>query len=99
MNLSLILAIAALACAVLLAVQLQSRVFAIIAAFVAGIEVLIAFGILRLSISGIPLGLVLAIALAVAGVLTWAKTQGKLHVSAATVILVVGALQVVTALR
>ncbi|MGA9523485.1 MAG: hypothetical protein WBV82_18625 [Myxococcaceae bacterium] len=99
MNVSLILAIAALACAVFLAVQVQSRLFPVVASAVAAIEVLMALGIVRLAVSGIPLGLVLAIALAVAGALCWVKAQPKLHVSAATIILIVGALQVLTAIR
>ena len=99
MSLSLILAIAALVFALVLAFQSQSRLFPAIAAAVAAVEVLIEFGVLRLSISGIPLGLVLAITLAVAGALCWVRVQGKLHVSAATVILIVGATQVVSALN
>lgn len=99
MSLSLILAIAALVCSILLAVQLQSKLFPIVAAVVAAIEVLIAFGIVRLSIDGIPLGLVLAVALAVAGALSWAKTQGKIHVSAAALVAIVGVMQVLTAVN
>lgn len=99
MSLTLILAIAALGCGVLLVVQNQARVFAVIAAVVAAVEVLLALNILRLSISGVPLGLVLGAGLAVAGALCWTKVQAKLYVSAATLILLVGAMQVFTSLK
>ena len=96
---SLILAIAALACAVLLVVQLKNRLWAAVAVAVAGLEVLIAFGLVRLSIASFPLPIVLGVALAVAGVLLWLKVQGKTHVSAATVVAAVGAIQTLTLLR
>lgn len=96
MSLPTILAVAALACAILLVVQLKVRLWPVVAAVVSGLEVLLAFGIIHLSVSGFPLGVVLGVALAVAGVLVWLKVQGKTHVSAATVIALVGAFQTLT---
>ena len=93
------LALAALVCAVLLVIQLKVRLWPVVAAVVSGLEVLLAFGIIHLSVAGFPLGTILGIALAVAGVLVWLKVQGKTHVSAATIIAIVGALQTLTAMR
>ncbi|HZA51294.1 MAG TPA: hypothetical protein VE549_11165 [Myxococcaceae bacterium] len=97
MNFPTMLALAALACAILLVVQLKLRLWPAVAAVVSGLEVLLAFGIIHLSVAGFPLGTILGIALAVAGVFVWLKVQGKTHVSAATVIALVGAFQVLTA--
>ncbi len=94
----MIFALAALACAVLLAVQLQNRLWPVIAAVVAGIELLMALGVVRLSIANVPLPLVLGVALAVSGVAIWLKANGKVHVSAATVVAIVGLLQSLTGL-
>lgn len=99
MSFHVMLALAALACAILLVVQLKVRLWPVVAAVVSGLEVLLAFGIIHLSVSGFPLGTILGIALAVAGVLVWLKVQGKTHVSAATVIAIVGAFQTLTAMR
>jgi hypothetical protein len=99
LSVPLMLAIAALACAVFLLVQMKHRLWAAIAVAVAGLELLIAFGLVRLSIANFPLPTVLAIALVVAGVLLWLKVQGKTHVSAATVVAAVGAFQTLTLLH
>lgn len=93
MNLPFVFAIAALACALFLVFQTNSRVWAIVAAVVAGLELLIALGLVRLSVAGIPLGTLLGLALAVAGVFAWLQVQGKTHVSAATLIAAVGTIQ------
>jgi uncharacterized protein YybS (DUF2232 family) len=57
-----------------------------------------ALGLLHLSVSRLPLGLILGIALAVPGVLVWMRSSAKTAVSAAVVVALVGALQVATAL-
>ena len=97
MSLPVLLAVAALVCAILLVVQLKLRLWPAVAAVVSGLEVLLAFGIVRLSVAGFPLGTILGIALAVAGVLVWLRVHGKTHVSAATVIALVGAFQTLSA--
>jgi hypothetical protein len=99
LSVSLMLAIAALGCAVLLLVQMKHRLWPAVAVAVAGIELLLAFGVVRLSIASFSLPTLLAVALAVAGVLLWLKVQGKMHVSAATVVAAVGAFQTLTLLR
>jgi len=97
-SIGLVLAIAALGCAVLLLFQVASKLWPIIAAVVAGIQLLIAFGVMHLSISGVPLGTLLGVALAVSGIASWLKVSNKMHASAATVIALVGLVQAATGL-
>jgi hypothetical protein len=90
MNLSMIFAVAAMAGAVLLLVQTSNRIWPLVAVIAAGIHLLILTRIVHLSISGLSLSLVLGLALAVAGVMCWLKVSSKLHVSAATVVALLG---------
>lgn len=92
-----ILCIVALVASLLL-LQGSSRTAAVVAAIVAGIEVVLALGLVSLSVKGLPLGLILALALCAAGVLCWMRSGGKTAVSAATVVSLIGAVQVVQAL-
>lgn len=78
--------------------QLKSKLVAIIAAVAAGLEALFAFHIVHFGVRGINLALVLGAALAICGALLWAKTGGKTHTTAATVVTLVGAIQVFSAL-
>jgi hypothetical protein len=99
MNLPNVLIVAALASSLLLVFQLKQRLIPIVAAVASGLEAVLAFHILKFSLKGINLGLVLGGVLAVAGALIWAtKATGKPHVTAATIIALVGAIQVFTAL-
>jgi len=98
MNPPNVLIIAALASSLLLVFQLKQRLFPIVAAVASGVEAVLAFHILKFSLKGINLGLVLGGVLAVVGALIWAKASGKTHVTAATIIALVGAIQVFTAL-
>jgi hypothetical protein len=98
MNLTSALAIAALAASLLLLFQLKQRVFPIVAAVASGIEALLAFRVFHFGIRGLNLWLILGAALIVAGAIVWTKTAGKTHVTAATVVTLVGAVQVFTVL-
>lgn len=92
MSQSMIFAVAALVSAVVLLLQSKNRLWAIVALVAAGLHLLIVSGLLRLSLSGISLSLVLGLALLVAGVMSWLKVVGKVQVSAATVVTLAGAL-------
>lgn len=94
---SVALAVSALIGAVLLLFE-KERVFPIVAVVVAGIEVLRGLGILHIGLQGFPLRLILGALLLVAGVVCHAKAAGKLAVSAATVLVFVGLLQVLAGL-
>ena len=84
MNQSTLLILAAFAMSVLLFIQLKRRLVPGIALAATAIEVLFAFHILTFSIAGLPMGLILGAAIAIAGVLLWIKIASKWHVTAAT---------------
>jgi hypothetical protein len=94
MNHSHVLVIAALIASLLLLVQLKKRLVAGIAAIAAGLEALFAFHIVHFGVRGINLNLVLAAVIVVCGGLLWMKTGGKTHTTAATVLTLVGLIQV-----
>jgi hypothetical protein len=76
----------------------RPRLFPIIAVAASGIEALLALHVVRFGVRGLNLSLLLGAALAVAGALIWNRTGGKTHVTAATVLMLVGAVQVLTTL-
>jgi hypothetical protein len=92
------LAIAALAGSIALVLGSATRALAVVALVASALEVAMALGLIRVSVAGIPLSLVLGLALAVPGVMAWLRASAKSAVSAATVVAFVGILQVVLAL-
>ena len=96
---SLALAVAALVASVLLLLQFKGRLLPIIALVASGVEVLMALGVLRLDLRGLPLGLVLAGALAVSGVMMYLRAGPKTVVASTTCVALVGVVQVLVALR
>ncbi len=99
MSLANILALAALVASILLVISKQARLPSMVALVASSIEVLIAFRIVRLHVAGLPLGLILGAALLAAGVLVYPKVAAKAAVSAATVTVLVGTVQVLRGLR
>lgn len=97
MSLPVALSIAGFAAALFMLTDPSARVMAIVAAIASGIEVAMAFGLVRLSVAHLPLGLVLGLCLAVPGILGWIRSSSKTAVSAAAVVSLVGILQVVAA--
>lgn len=97
MSLHVALAVAALVASTALLLTRQSRVLAAVAFAASALEVAMAFGILHIGLAGVPLGLVLGVALAVPGVLAWLRASAKTAVSAAAVVALVGVLQIFSA--
>lgn len=91
MKLGLILICAALVASIVLLVEKSSRTWAIVAAALSAFLLTMATGVLQLSISGLPLMLLLCIGLTVAGGIVVAQTSHKLSVVAATVVATCGA--------
>lgn len=89
----------ALICSIVLLFQHRARLFPIIALVVSGLELLMATGIVHVSVASVPLALVFGAALVVAGVIVYLRTLAKLAVSAATVLTLIGLLQVAAALH
>lgn len=82
----------ALAASLFMLLQMRARLLPAIAAAASGLELLVA---LRLVALGLPsLGLILGGALVVTGALLHARVSGKPLVTAATVITLIGAIQV-----
>ena len=92
------LAVAAFVAALLLTLAPAQRLLAAIALIARGVEVAMSFGLLHLSVARVPLRLVLGLCLAVPGVILWVRVSSKSSVSAATVVSLVGLLQVVESL-
>jgi hypothetical protein len=99
MSLHLALAVSALAASAALFLSRQSRGgLAAIALVASALEVAMSFGVLRLSLAGLPLGLILGLALAIPGALAWLRASAKTAVSAAAIVALAGVLQVFSAL-
>lgn len=88
------LSIAALVASILLLMAHASRGLALLALIGSGLEVLTAFGYVALHVSGVPLQLVFGLLIAIPAVLLWLRVSSKTAVSAATVLTLVGVLQV-----
>jgi hypothetical protein len=92
MTLHVALAVSALAGSLVLFFA-ASRALGAIALVASGLEVAMAFGVIRLHLSGVPLGLVLGLALALPGAVAWFRAGSKAAVSGSAIVTFVGALQ------
>jgi hypothetical protein len=99
MTIDKLMVLVALAASLVLVTQASARLFPIIAAVTAALETLLVFRIITFSISGVNVFLVLAIALVVAGGVSWAQTDSKNTVTAATAVTLIGAIQLAAALH
>lgn len=97
MTLHVALAVVALAASVVLLFASTARPLAVVALLASALEVAMAFGAVRLRLAGVPLGLVLGLALAIPGALAWLRVSSKATVSAAAVVALAGGLQVFVA--
>lgn len=98
MSLSTLFAVCALIGSVVMLTAAQARAYAVAALVASGIEVGIALGFVSLAVAGLPLGVLLGAVLAVTGVLAFMRVGSKSAVAAATVVALVGLLQVVRGL-
>jgi hypothetical protein len=93
------LVLAALCASVILVLNRGDRLFPVIAAVAAGIEALIVFGILSLSLAKFRVDVILPAAMSIAGGICWARSSGKSTTAASTVVLMVGLMQLLLALN
>jgi hypothetical protein len=84
---------------VVMLVQHRPVGFPVVAVVASALEALMAFGLVHMQVARVPLGLVLGAALVVAGVAVYIRAGGKSVVSAATAVVMVGAIQVYMALK
>lgn len=94
MNANNLLTVVALAASILLVVKVPSRLFPVIALVASAIEVLRAFGILTLKVPVIGAALLFGGAMVVGGVGSWIKSSGKVPVTAAVLVALVGLMRV-----
>ena len=99
MTLHLALAVSALAGSAILLFAAVARPVALVALVASALEVAMAFGVLRIHAAGVPLGLVLGLVLAVSGLLAWLRSTAKTAITAASVVALVGVLQVLVAVQ
>jgi hypothetical protein len=95
----MMLACLALLGSLVLAFRHQPLGFPMVAMVVSGLEVLMVFGLVHVSVARFPLGAILGAALVVSGVVIYARSSDKAAVAATTAITLVGALQLLAALR
>ena len=94
MNANNLLTVVALAASILLVLKVPSRLFPVIALAASAIEVLRAFGILSLKVPVIGAALLFGGAMVVGGVGSWIKSSGKVAVTAADLVALVGLMHV-----
>ena len=75
------------------------RKYATVAFIVSALELLLAFGIITFSIVSYRLDVIFGALLAITGGLCWGKCSSKGGVTAATVVMLVGVMQLLVALR
>src|SRR5262247_3189586 len=93
------LVVVALASSALLLAQSSERLFAGIAFLAAGVEALLVFGLMTLSLSSIRIDVILPALLVIGGGIAWYRTTAKSHVTASTLITFIGLFQLFIALR
>lgn len=98
-NLSTVLPVAAFVASILLFMNGKARTWAIVATIASGLMLSVALRLVRFSIVGVSLNVVLGAALAVAGGFLYTQVARKHHVAAATVLVLVGVIVLLTGLR
>jgi hypothetical protein len=94
-----VLAVCALIGAVILVLQGGERLIPLIALLACGLEVLAAFHVLQLSSPRVRIDTILAVVLVVTGAIAWVRSSSKPAITAATVIALVGVIQLLHALH
>ena len=98
MSIATLLIFVALAASLLLLLRGNARLWPAVATAASAIEAAYALRLVDFVIKGVPLPLILAVVLTVAGGLIWRGTSGKLQITAATLVMLVGAVQMATLL-
>ncbi len=93
------LIVAALVAAVILVLDRGDRLFPILALIACGIEALLVFHVIQLSSNKFRIDVILAALMTVAGGVCWARSSGKSAVTAATIVTLVGLVQLLLGLH
>ena len=98
-NLATAMIVTALVAAIFLFTQKTEKVFPLIGVIAAGVMALMAFGVMSLSLTKFRIDVILPAMLLVSGAMCWGKSESKGTVTAATVMTLIGALELISALR
>lgn len=93
-----VLIVCALVGSVLVVMQAGDRMFPMIALVVAGLQALIAFDILELSLRKYRIDVILPALLVLSSAICWSRAAAKTATTAATVVLFVGLVQLLSAI-
>ena len=93
------LIVVALVSSIVLLLQKSERTISLVAVIASGVEALLAFGLMSLSLAKFRIDVILPALLVVAGVIAWARSSTKHAITAATLVSIVGALQLAGALH
>jgi hypothetical protein len=77
----------------------SDRMFPTVATIASGLELLLALGVMSLSLAKFRIDVILPAILVVSGVVCWTRESTKGTVTAATIVSVIGAIQLLGALR
>lgn len=98
-NLATVLIITTFCCSIYLLLNKSDRMFPTLAVIASGVELLLAFGIMSLTLAKFRIDVILPAVLLVAGVACWTKESSKGTITASTVVALMGATQLLGALR
>lgn len=93
------LVVVALVSSIVLLLQKSERTIALVAVIASGVEALLAFGLMSLSLAKFRIDVILPALLLIAGAVAWARSSGKHAITAGTLVALVGALQLAGALH
>lgn len=96
MSLATTLAVVALVASIAL-LAMPRRMYPTLAVLASALEVAMAFGVASLEVQGVSMRLLLGAILVVAGAITWVNSAAKPMVTASTVVIFVGTVQVLGA--
>ena len=93
------LIVVALVSSVVLLLEKSERTISLVAVLASGVEALLAFGLMSLSVAKFRIDVVLPALLVIAGAIAWARSSGKHAITAGALVTLVGALQLGHALH
>src|SRR5688572_30800562 len=93
------LVITTLVASLVLLIQKTDRMFPMLAVIAAGVQTLMVFGIMSLTLAKFRIDVILPALLLVAGAVCWGKTSTKGGITSATIVALSGAMQLFLALR
>ena len=98
-NFATALVVAAFISAVIMVLNTGDKLFPLVALVATGIEMLITFRLISLSIASFKIETILAATMLVSGAICWSRASTKSSITAGTIIPLVGAVQLLWALN